>query len=78
VATEGVVLRCRCGLPWARIENGCLVVVSRHHGERHVNQIALPDLLAAMCGPGQLARILPILYEAEGYEVSTPGRSASE
>lgn len=40
-----VVLRCgQCGLPWAKISNGVLVVESRHHGDRHVNAIALPEL----------------------------------
>lgn len=41
-----VVLRCgQCGLPWAKISNGVLVVESRHHGDRHVNVIALEALL---------------------------------
>ena len=64
--TDVVDLRCTCGacrLPWARIKNGCLVVESKHHGERHVNQIALPELIAEMCGPGMLERVLPVLYE---------------
>jgi hypothetical protein len=40
-----VVLRCgQCGLPWAKLSNGVLVVESRHHGERHVNVIALETL----------------------------------
>ena len=55
--SDAVVLRCSkhpCNLPWAKIVNGCLVVESKHHGERHTNQIALPDLIAAMCGPGML------------------------
>ena len=43
-----VVLRCgQCGLPWAKISNGVLVVESRHHGDRHVNVIALEELLRA-------------------------------
>jgi len=40
-----VVLRCgQCGLPWAKICNGVLVVESRHHGDRHVNVIALDEI----------------------------------
>jgi len=40
-----VVLRCgQCGLPWAKICNGVLVVESRHHGDRHVNAIAIAEL----------------------------------
>ncbi|OQA21110.1 MAG: hypothetical protein BWY63_01371 [Chloroflexi bacterium ADurb.Bin360] len=39
------ILRCTvCGLPWARIENGVLIVESRHHGERHVNVIPVTAL----------------------------------
>lgn len=42
---EGLVLRCACcGLPWARVQGGALVVVSRHHGEQHVNVVALTEL----------------------------------
>jgi hypothetical protein len=41
-----VVLRCgQCGLPWAKICNGVLVVESRHHGDRHVNAMALEALM---------------------------------
>jgi len=41
-----VVLRCgQCGLPWAKICNGVLVVESRHHGDRHVNAMALDALM---------------------------------
>lgn len=40
-----LLLRCgQCGLPWAKVQNGVLVVESRHHGERHVNVIALAEL----------------------------------
>ncbi len=42
---EGLVLRCECcGLPWARVQGGALVVTSKHHGEPHVNAIALTEL----------------------------------
>lgn len=39
-------LRCAdCGLPFARIEDGELVVESRHHGEKHVNRVAVAELV---------------------------------
>ncbi len=41
-----VVLRCgECGLPWARLQNGALVVQSQHSGQKHINAIALDDLI---------------------------------
>ncbi len=41
-----LVLRCgQCGLPWAKVCNGVLLVESRHHGDRHVNAIALEELI---------------------------------
>ncbi len=39
-----IVLRCNCGLPWAEVQNGCLVVLSRHRGQQHVNVITLEEL----------------------------------
>lgn len=41
----GAALRCGCcGLPFARVQNGCLVVQSSHHGESHVNVIPLDEV----------------------------------
>jgi len=37
----------RCGLPTGRIENGVLIIESRHHGQTHRNVYAL-DLLRRM------------------------------
>lgn len=38
----GVPLRCsECGLPFARIQNGVLIVESKHNGETHVNVITI-------------------------------------
>lgn len=34
-----------CKLPFARIQNGVLIIESRHHGEKHTNVIALAELL---------------------------------
>ena len=43
---EDKVLKChQCGLPWARLQGGSLVVESRHHGEKHVNAVAIADLV---------------------------------
>jgi hypothetical protein len=41
-----LVLKCECcGLPFARLVNGCIVVESRHHGEKHQNAIAVDELV---------------------------------
>lgn len=41
-----IILRCDCcGLPYARIQQGALVVESRHHGDKHTNVVALEALL---------------------------------
>lgn len=38
--------RCRvCGLPFARLQNGSLLVESKHHGEKHVNVVSVWDLV---------------------------------
>lgn len=43
---QAATLRCaECGLPWARIQNGALLVMSHHSGHKHTNAIALADLL---------------------------------
>lgn len=34
----------RCGLEYLTIQNGCVMLVSIHNGERHVNYITLSDL----------------------------------
>ena len=43
-------LHCACGLPWAHISNGALIVESRHNGKLHANSIPLSKLLAAIRG----------------------------
>lgn len=34
-----------CELPFAYIQNGVLVIESRHHGEQHVNVLRLEELI---------------------------------
>jgi hypothetical protein len=42
---EIVVLRCgTCGLPWAKVQNGTLIVESHHHSDKHVNVMPLAEL----------------------------------
>jgi hypothetical protein len=42
---ETVVLRCGvCGLPWAKVQNGVLIVESHHHSDKHVNVMPLDEL----------------------------------
>jgi hypothetical protein len=42
----GVTLRCAtCELPFARVQNGVLIVESRHHGQIHVNTIPIAALM---------------------------------
>ncbi len=39
-------LRCSCcGLPFARLQHGCIVVESKHSGEKHVNAVAVDELV---------------------------------
>ena len=43
--TETVVLRCGvCGLPWAKVQNGVLIVESHHHSDKHTNVMPLDEL----------------------------------
>ncbi len=34
-----------CNQPFARLQNGAIVITSRHHGDRHTNCISLTDVL---------------------------------
>lgn len=41
----GLTLRCAvCELPYARVQNGVLIIESRHHGQVHVNAIPIAVL----------------------------------
>ena len=40
------IFRCHeCNLPFARLQNGAIVIESRHHGEKHTNSISVWDLV---------------------------------
>lgn len=42
----GIPLRCSaCGLPFARIQNGVLIIESKHHGQTHVNAVSLMSIV---------------------------------
>ena len=70
-----VVLRCgQCGLPWAKISNGVLVVESRHHGDRHVNVISL-DELARLWSAANGAALTDEVPELAGMGTAVPGLS---
>ena len=47
LSRPAVLLRCQCGLPWIKIQNGCIIVQSRHHGETHTNTASI-DMLRQM------------------------------
>ena len=46
-ANDGIVkLRCgECGTPFAHLQNGAIVIKSRHHGKEHVNIVAVNALV---------------------------------
>lgn len=49
---SAVVLRCsQCETPWAHLHNGVLVVYSKHHGQKHINRVAVSELVG-MCQEG--------------------------
>jgi hypothetical protein len=42
---EAIVMRCRhCGTPYLELQDGAVVIRSRHHGELHVNVVSLRTL----------------------------------
>lgn len=53
-----VVLRCACcGQPWARLEDGALIVESRHSGKVHVNKVTVAALMALV---GDAAEVVTV------------------
>lgn len=43
---SAITLRCAtCGLPFAVVQDGAIVVRSKHHGEQHVNAVAIGRLI---------------------------------
>ena len=55
--SDRIVLKCRCGLPWATVQNGQLVVESRHYGMCHVNRISLAKLVEILRRGGEYEQI---------------------
>ena len=45
-----------CELPFARLQNGVLVIQSNHHGEKHQNVIAVAELVR-LAEVGNLERV---------------------
>jgi len=35
----------KCGIEWMGIQNGCVMVISVHNGEKHTNVLRLEDLI---------------------------------
>jgi hypothetical protein len=59
--SDRIVLKCKCGLPWAYLQNGQLVVESKHYGETHLNQISLRKLIEVLRQGGEFEQIaLPL------------------
>lgn len=60
------VLRCAdCGLPWATIQNGCVVVQSVHSGHKHINAISITELLTMLA-----AEDIPAAVKSDVHVVS--------
>lgn len=67
VADEIVLLRCKCGLPWATVKDGQLLVQSKHFGQRHINSISLAELMSMLSQGGEMRQVpLPMEDRAEG------------
>lgn len=63
VAETTIVLKCSCcDLPFAVIQRGVLVIVSRHHGDRHINTVVVADLLRAL-QPTVPAEVVPAVLD---------------
>jgi hypothetical protein len=55
--SDRITLKCKCGLPWAYLQNGQLVVESKHYGARHVNRISLAKLVEILRRGGEFEQI---------------------
>jgi hypothetical protein len=52
MTTDRRVLRCRyCGLPFAALQNGVLIIESKHNSTKHVNVLTLEVLQQLMREP---------------------------
>ena len=55
----GIPLRCpACGLPFAVVRDGALVIQSKHHGDTHINSIPLAELARLLGGPSALTAVV--------------------
>lgn len=46
IVDERGFIRCdECNLPYARVQDGVLVIESRHYGVKHTNVIRLEDMI---------------------------------
>lgn len=51
-------IRCQsCGLPCARVQNGMLIIESRHYGVRHTNVFRIDDMLELLQGEQQAVAV---------------------
>jgi hypothetical protein len=55
--SDRIILKCKCGLPWAYLQNGQLVVESKHYGVTHLNRISLAKLVELMRRGGEYEQI---------------------
>jgi len=52
-------LRCsQCSTPLAEVQNGCLVITAKHHGEKHTTVIPINDLVRRYCAVEEKERKL--------------------
>ena len=64
-----IPLKCSCGTTVATLENGCLVIEARHHGEKHRATFAL-DSLAKWAQQGFTRDDVSIIDNLQFYDLS--------
>lgn len=55
--SDCIILKCKCGLPYAHLQNGQLVIQSKHYGTCHVNRISLAKLVEILRRGGEFEQI---------------------
>jgi hypothetical protein len=43
-----LMCQCGCGTPFATVQDGCLVIVARHAGEKHISVLKLEHIAALL------------------------------